>query len=86
MAALDPAEAATLFRSGTQLAFVRSPMDWFVAGQWQGQLSLVTPVPFGDPQSYFTTHPVMVYDPNYTPTDPAASATITAGQPYTPAR
>jgi hypothetical protein len=78
---LDPAEAATLFRSGAQLAFVAAPKEWFVAGQWQGQLSLVTPIPFADPQEYFTTHPVMVFDPNYLPTGPAVSATITAGQP-----
>jgi len=84
-AALDPAEAATLFRSGVQLAFLATPFDWFVAGQWQGQLSLVTPIPFSDPQTYFASHPVMVYDPNFTPTEPAASATIIAGQPRNPA-
>jgi len=79
---LDPVEAAQLFRSGAQLAYVSTPGAWFVAGQWLGQLSLVSPIPFEDPVAYFTSNPVILYDPDTPPTPPqAVSAVITAGAP-----
>jgi len=85
--ALDPNEAATLFYSGSVMAFVAVPDENFVCGQWHGQRALVVPIPFDDAVAYFTEHPVMLYDPNAPiapPTEPL-TATITAGTPYTPA-
>jgi hypothetical protein len=79
--ALDPQEAATLFYSGSVMAFVAAPTESFVCGQWQGQRAMVFPIPFDDPVAYFTAHPVMLYDPDA----PTMTATITAGTPYTPA-
>jgi hypothetical protein len=79
--ALDPQEAATLFYSGSPMAFVAAPTESFVCGQWQGQRAMVMPIPFDDPVAYFTAHPVMLYDPDA----PTMTATITAGTPYTPA-
>jgi hypothetical protein len=78
---LDPQEAATLFYSGSPMAFVAVPTESFVCGQWMGQRALVMPIPFDDAVAYFTEHPVMLYDPNA----PPMTATITAGTPYTPA-
>jgi hypothetical protein len=79
---LDPQEAATLFYSGSPMAFVAVPTESFVCGQWMGQRALVMPIPFDDPVAYFTEHPVMLYDPDSVPSGPAVSATITAGAPY----
>jgi hypothetical protein len=79
--ALDPQEAATLFYSGSPMAFVAAPTESFVCGQWQGKRALVMPIPFDDAVTYFTDHPVILYDPNA----PPMTATITAGTPYTPA-
>jgi hypothetical protein len=81
-AALDPQEAATLFYSGSVMAFVAAPTESFVCGQWQGQRAMVFPIPFDDPVAYFTQHPVMLYDPDA----PTMTATITAGTPYTKER
>ena len=79
--ALDPQEAATLFYSGSVMAFVAAPDDSFVCGQWQGQRAMIFPIPFDDAVAYFTDHPVMLYDPDA----PGMTATITAGTPYTSA-
>jgi hypothetical protein len=83
---LDPNEAASLFYSGSTMAFVAVPKDSFVCGQYMGKRALVTPIPFDDAVAYFTEHPVMLYDPDYVPLQPATRATITAGTPTNPAK
>jgi hypothetical protein len=75
--ALDPNEAATLFRSGTALAFLADPETPFVMGRWMNQPALCLPSP-DDPVAYFTTYPVIVYG-TYAPSPPgeAVRAVIT---------
>jgi hypothetical protein len=58
---LDPQEAATLFYAGHPMAFVATPDEPFVCGQWQGNLAFITKLPFTDPAgavTYFTDNPV----------------------------
>jgi hypothetical protein len=75
--ALDPEEAAVLFRSGTELAFLTDPYVPFVMGRWMNQQVLCVAVP-ADPVAYFTENPVIIYG-TYVPPAPgvAVSAVIT---------
>lgn len=75
--ALNPNEAAMLYRSGTALAFLADPETPFVMGRWMNQPALCLPSP-DDPVAYFTTHPVIVYG-TYAPSPPgeAVRAVIT---------
>jgi hypothetical protein len=77
--ALDPNEAAQLFRAGTALAFIAEPYEPFVLGRWMNEPALCLPAP-ADPAAYFATHPVIVYG-TYAPPPPgeAVSAVITIG-------
>ena len=67
---LDPQEAATLFYSGHPMSFVGSPDELFVCGQYQGQLALITKIPFNDMEgatAYFTDNPVTLAAPPIAP-------------------
>ncbi len=68
---LPPEEAATLFYSGHPMAFVDTPGEPFVCGQYQGQLALITKLPFDDmagATAYFTDNPVTLAAPPVAPT------------------
>jgi hypothetical protein len=80
MAALDPAEAATLFRAGTQLAFVGAPDEPFVLGRWMGEPVLCVAIPAGDLEAYFTAHPVTLYPLPEPP--PAQAPPVVRDIPY----
>jgi hypothetical protein len=69
--ALDPNEAATLFRSGTELAFLSDPYVPFVMGRWMNLPVLCVAVP-ADPVAYFTENPVIVYG-TYVPPTPGVA-------------
>lgn len=60
--ALDPHEAATLFRSGETMCFVAAPDEAFAATQYHGVMALAVPIPFDDAEAYFTQHPACLYD------------------------
>jgi hypothetical protein len=66
--ALDPNEAATLFRSGSELAFLTDPYTGFVMGRWLNAPVICLAVP-ADLVAYFTTNPVIVYG-TYVPPPP----------------
>lgn len=75
--ALDPNEAATLFRAGEAMAFTSAPTDPFVYGRWMGNPCLCVTLPFDDATAYFTAHPVILAS-SYVPPPPgkAAGATL----------
>ena len=60
---LDPKEAATLFYAGHAMAYVADPTSPFVCGQWMGQRSYITRLPFDEAgaEAYFTDNPVILY-------------------------
>jgi hypothetical protein len=75
--ALDPEEAATLFRSGSELAFLTDPYVGFVMGRWMNQQVMCLQVP-PDLVAYSTENPVIIYG-TYVPPAPgvAVAAFIT---------
>jgi hypothetical protein len=73
---LDPAVAATLFFAGTPMLFLDEPQDPpFVCGRWQGELAIVSPIPFDDAETYFAERPVIVAADYVTP-PPGVAARI----------
>ena len=56
-------EAATLLYVGHAMAYVADPTSPFVRGQWMGQRSYITRLPFDEAgaEAYFTDNPVILY-------------------------
>ena len=62
-APLNPAAAAQLFYSGSQMLLLSDPNEPFVVGRWAGQPCIcIVPMPFDDAVVYFTVNPAMLAD------------------------
>ena len=78
---LNPKDAASLFYAGHPMVYVSDPTSPFVCGQWQGQRSMITRLPFNDAEAYFTENPVALYSTETAaaPATPPTSVWVSSG-------